>query len=82
MTGLDLTFGFSFMLVGAAAAIIGGFGSIGGAALVAVALGVLQQVVGGYYLTQYREAFPFVIMIAALVLRPGGLFQATTARRL
>jgi branched-chain amino acid transport system permease protein len=82
MTGLNLTFGFSFMLVGAAAAIIGGFGSISGAALVAVLLGVLEQVVGGFYLTQYREAFPFVIMLVALVIRPNGLFQLSSARRL
>jgi branched-chain amino acid transport system permease protein len=78
---LTPTFGFGPMLFAFAAAIIGGFGRIGGIALAAVLLGVLQQWATGYIDPSYREIYPFVIMLAILAVRPKGLLPEDVGRR-
>lgn len=79
----ELTLGFAVMLNAFAAMIIGGFGSVAGVAIAAFLIGMLERVVGGYVLTDYSSALPFVFMIAAIAIRPEGLFGAREhARRL
>lgn len=78
---LTPTFGFGPMLFAFAAAIIGGFGRIGGIALAAVILGVLQQWATGYLDPSYREVYPFVLMLAILAVRPKGLLPEEVGRR-
>jgi branched-chain amino acid transport system permease protein len=82
VVGLNLTFGFSLMLGAFAAAVLGGFGSVGGAVLAGVGLGLLQQVVGGYYFQAYSQSVPFAVMIIAIVIRPSGIFSSQSAQRL
>lgn len=57
-----------------AVVIIGGLGSIEGAALAAVVLGVLESFAGGLTDTVVRDALAFVLMIVVLLVRPEGLF--------
>jgi branched-chain amino acid transport system permease protein len=64
------------MLTAFAAAIIGGFGSLGGTVWAALALGLVQQLVGGYIFTDYASILPFVVMFIAIVLRPKGIVSA------
>lgn len=78
---VNLTFGFSVMLTAFAAAIMGGFGSLIGTALAAVALGVVQQLGGGYLFPDYADQLPFVAMLIAIVARPKGLAGATRKAR-
>lgn len=79
----ELTLGFAVMLNAFAAMIIGGFGSIRGVVIAAFVIGLLERVVGGYVFTDYSSAFPFLFMIAAIAVRPEGLFGAQEhARRL
>lgn len=78
---LTPTFGFGPMLFAFAAAIIGGFGRIGGIALAAVLLGVLQQWATGYLDPSYREVYPFVLMLAILAVRPKGLLPEGVGQR-
>lgn len=54
--------------------IIGGFGSIAGAAVAAVVLGVAESIVGGLTSIVLQDALAFVLMIAVLLFRPHGLF--------
>jgi branched-chain amino acid transport system permease protein len=61
------------MLGGFAAAILGGFGSLTGVVLGGFLIGLVEQLVGGYVLRDYRGAFPFVLMILVIALRPQGL---------
>lgn len=75
--GVDLTFGFNIMLVAFAAAVIGGFGSLGGTTAAALGIGFLQQLVGGYIFTNFADVLPFVAMLIAVVLRPKGVLSAT-----
>jgi branched-chain amino acid transport system permease protein len=78
-SSFDLTLGFSVMLGGFAAAIIGGFGSLTGVVVGGFLIGLVEQLVGGYVLRDYRGAFPFVLMIVVIALRPQGLLPGRTA---
>jgi len=55
--------------------IIGGLGNIPGAIVAAVALGLIESWIGGFYEIIWQEAAVFVIMIAILFVRPDGLFK-------
>ena len=55
--------------------IIGGLGNIPGAIVAAVALGLVENWIGGFFEIVWQEAAVFVIMIAVLFLRPDGLFK-------
>ena len=54
--------------------IIGGLGSIGGAILAGLALGILENWIGGFFDIIWQETAAFVAMIAVLLLKPHGLF--------
>ena len=55
--------------------IIGGLGNIPGAIVAAVALGLVENWIGGFFEIVWQEAAVFVIMIAVVFLRPDGLFK-------
>ena len=55
--------------------IIGGLGNIPGAIVAAVALGLIENWIGGFFEIAWQEAAVFVIMIVVLFLRPDGLFK-------
>jgi len=62
-------------------AILGGFGSVPGAILGGLFLGVIE-VFGSYYISSaYRDAFAFIIMILVLLLRPQGFFGEKIAEK-
>ena len=66
--------GFSFVFKAFAIIIIGGLGNVAGAAVAAVALGMLESVIGGFLPLVMVDALVFSSMIAMLLLRPQGLF--------
>jgi branched-chain amino acid transport system permease protein len=55
--------------------IIGGLGNIPGAIVAAIALGLIESWIGGFYEIIWQEAAVFVIMIVVLFVRPDGLFK-------
>jgi len=55
------------------AAVFGGLGSLPGAMIGAVFLGLIETFVSGYLSTQYRDLIAFIILIAMLVIRPSGI---------
>jgi len=56
------------------AAVLGGIGSIPGAMVGGLLLGVVETFVSAYLSSTYRDAIAFVILIAILLYRPTGLF--------
>jgi len=66
--------GFDLLLPLFAAAILGGIGSVPGAVLGGLIVGIAEaaavQVVGA----DYRAAIAFLILIAVLLVRPAGIF--------
>lgn len=77
---VDLNFGFGLLVTGFAAAVLGGFGSIGGAVLGALAMGLIEQLVGGYVLTDYSSILPFIVLFIVLAIRPQGLVATDRSR--
>src|SRR5579864_2998381 len=55
------------------AAIIGGYNQVRGAILGGVILGVLDNLSAAYLSSQYRGAFPLLILIVVILIRPQGL---------
>jgi branched-chain amino acid transport system permease protein len=62
------------------AAIIGGFNQVRGAILGGVILGVLDNLSAAYISSQYRGAFPLLILIVVILLRPQGLLGRVEER--
>ncbi len=56
------------------AAVIGGIGSLPGAVVGGVALGVVESFVSVYISTALRDVFSFTFLIVLLLFRPAGLF--------
>ena len=56
------------------ASVIGGIGSMYGAFVGGILLGVLESMASGYISSAYRDAISFAVLILILVLKPNGLF--------
>lgn len=64
------------MLVGMkafVAAVVGGIGSLGGAVLGGLLIGLCEEFVKGYVSSTYADAFAFGMLILILIFRPAGL---------
>ena len=55
------------------AAVLGGIGSIGGAVLGGLIMGLSEEMVVGYFSSTYRDALAFGILIVILIFKPAGL---------
>jgi branched-chain amino acid transport system permease protein len=71
---LEPTMGMGPLLVAFSAIIFGGLGSIAGAVVGSLLLGVVESLASGYISATYSLAFVFAIMIVTLLFRPKGLF--------
>lgn len=65
-----------FLLASLVVVIVGGMGSIPGAAVGALIIGLAEQV-GSVYFPTYSVVLTFLIMVAVLAFRPQGLFGRT-----
>jgi branched-chain amino acid transport system permease protein len=63
------------------AAVLGGIGSVPGAMVGGLLLGVIETLVTGYLSSTYRDAIAFVILVVILLYRPTGLFGASTTEK-
>lgn len=75
------TLGLSLILKTYIAVVIGGFGSLGGAVIGGLGLGVLEIMTSGYITSAYRDAVIFGILLAFLVFRPEGIFGEVVAEK-
>lgn len=55
------------------AAVLGGIGSVGGAVLGGLIMGLSEEMVVGYFSSTYRDALAFGILIVILIFKPAGL---------
>jgi len=63
------------------AAVLGGIGSMPGAAVGGLLLGLTECLLGGSDLSSYRDAIAFGILILILLVRPSGLFGSSAAEK-
>lgn len=54
--------------------VLGGMGSIGGAVIASLFLGVVESFAAVYLSYDYRDTFAFIILVLFLIFRPQGLF--------
>jgi branched-chain amino acid transport system permease protein len=81
--------GFMLGLKAFTAAVLGGIGSVPGAMLGGLLLGLIESLASGYVgdLTggvlgsNYRDVFAFIVLILVLVLRPAGLLGTASGER-
>ena len=66
--------GFTPLLKAFIAAIIGGFGSIPGAVVGGVLIGVIESMAGFYLPQGWKDVAPYVVLLMVLLLKPEGLF--------
>jgi branched-chain amino acid transport system permease protein len=86
---VQFTMGFRPGIAAFTAAVLGGIGSIGGAALGGFIIGMLQAVGPSLLLTGFgipsvnslRDAFVFLVLVLILVFRPGGLLGSGEAEK-
>ncbi|MEO8217090.1 MAG: branched-chain amino acid ABC transporter permease [Acidobacteriota bacterium] len=63
------------------AAVLGGIGSVPGAAVGGLIIGVVDSFVGGSQFSTYRDGIAFLILILILLFKPSGLFGRTTTEK-
>jgi len=79
MTSYDV--GIMLGLKGFCAAIIGGMGSGMGAVLGGLILGILEALGAGMISASYKDAIAFIVLLAILFFRPGGLLSRREIER-
>ena len=70
---VDTLMGASVGLKSFAAAVLGGMGSLPGAAIGGLLIGLLETLFAAYISSGYRDIVAFVILILVLLIRPSGL---------
>ena len=78
---IDPSMSFQATLKGVVAAMVGGLGSVPGAIVGGLLLGLTESYGIALFGTSYRNLFAFVLLILVLVLRPNGLFSRARRRR-
>jgi branched-chain amino acid transport system permease protein len=71
--------GVQMVIKGLAIMLIGGLGSIYGAMVGGLILGVVEVLSVAYFDSSYRDAFAFGLMIVILLIKPRGLFATGVA---
>jgi branched-chain amino acid transport system permease protein len=63
------------------AAVLGGVGSIPGAVLGSLILGLTESFATGYVSSDYEDVFAFALLVLILIFRPAGLLGRSTAQK-
>jgi branched-chain amino acid transport system permease protein len=64
-----------------AAAIVGGFGSLPGAIVGGLLVGIVEQFAGLYLPTGFSDVSAYVILLVMLLVRPGGIFASMQKKK-
>lgn len=78
---LSYSTGDTLLTLTFAAVVVGGMGSVKGAVVGGLILGIGEVLLGAYATTGFNDAIPYVLMAAVLLLKPQGLFAAKEVAR-
>lgn len=65
-----------------AAAVIGGFGSLPGALMGGLLVGVIEPFAARYVAAGYSQVAPYAVLLLVLILRPHGLFAQVQSKKM
>lgn len=71
---VDFYMGFLAGMKAFTAAVLGGIGSLPGAMIGGLLIGIIESFWGGYVNAQYKDVAVFAILMLVLMVRPNGLF--------
>ena len=69
---VQVLMGIGVLIKAFAAAVVGGFGSLPGAVLGGLLVGVTESLGAGYVSGTYKDIYAFVLMILVLMVKPSG----------
>jgi branched-chain amino acid transport system permease protein len=70
--------GIGVLIKAFAAAVVGGFGSLPGAVLGGLLVGVTESLGAGYLSGSYKDIYAFILLIVVLMVKPSGLLGVET----
>ncbi len=70
---VQVMMGISVLIKAFAAAVVGGFGSLPGAVLGGLLVGVIESLGAGYVSGTYKDIYAFVLLIFVLMVKPSGI---------
>lgn len=79
---IDTTMGFSVGMKTFAAAVLGGVGSLPGAMLGGIIVGMAETIGASYISSGYRDAIAFAILIIVLLVKPSGIFGKASSTKM
>jgi branched-chain amino acid transport system permease protein len=70
---VQVQMGIGVLIKAFAAAVVGGFGSLPGAVLGGLLVGVVESLGAGYVSGTYKDIYAFILMIVVLLVKPSGI---------
>ena len=74
MQSVQVEMGFLMLMKAFAAAVVGGFGSLPGALLGGILVGIFENLGAAYISPSHKDIYAFLLLILVLMIRPSGLF--------
>ena len=74
MQSVQVEMGYLMLMKAFAAAVVGGFGSLPGALLGGILVGIFENLGAAYSSPSHKDIYAFLLLILVLMIRPSGLF--------
>ena len=81
VTLIDINMGLAVALKAFAAAVLGGFGSIPGALVGGIVIGLIELYAGATLPDGFKDTAPYIVLLIMLAVRPQGLFGMMTRKK-
>lgn len=81
ITSMSYDAGLMLGLKGFSAGILGGYGSVPGAVVGGLLLGIIESLGAGLISSAYKDAIAFLLLLAILFIKPAGLFGNIHVKR-
>jgi branched-chain amino acid transport system permease protein len=81
VTLIDINMGLAVALKAFAAAVLGGFGSIPGALVGGIVIGLIELYAGATLPDGFKDTAPYIVLLIMLIVRPQGLFGTMTRKK-
>jgi len=75
---VQVQMGIGILIKAFAAAVVGGFGSLPGAVLGGLLVGVIESLGAGFVSGTYKDIYAFILLIVVLMVKPSGILGVET----